>query len=316
MYRFKLYASMIGTLTIFIAISTLAFILISEYAGWGLYYGLTFAFIFNIIQWIMAPKIIETIYKVKPLRREEAPEIHEMIERISDRVGIKKPEVMIANMDVPNAFAYGSPFGRKKVAVTRGLLKVLDEGELEAVLGHEIGHIAHRDVTTMMFLSVLPSIFYIVSRIALYQMYFSSFGGRDRDNASILMMGIGILSFIIYIILNMILLGFSRLREYYADYESSIRVDNGANKLMSALAKISSYSHRVKKGKELAFASSFKALLITDPDTYKVSAYEREIDRIISKKITLTDRIMELFSTHPNIVKRLRKLKELAERGV
>lgn len=320
MYKAKLYTTMLGTLALFIGLSTLAIIMLSEYVGWGLYIGVAIALIFNIIQWLAAPKIIESMYKVKPLKKTEAPYIHEIVERLSRKIGIEKPQIMVAQIDVPNAFAYGGMLGRKKVAVTRGLLKTLDKEEVEAVIGHELGHVSHRDVSIMMFLSVLPSVFYLVSRIALYQLYFSGIGGRDRDNSPLIFAAIGAISLVFYFILNLILLGFSRLREYYADYEAATRVDEGAKKLMRALAKISLYTEEKYKKKETITSSSFKALLIADPDTYRINAvdvksiHEEEIvKKILGRKVTFTDKLFELFSTHPNIVMRMRRLKELAE---
>lgn len=323
MYKIKLYLTMITTVSIFIAISTLAIVIISEYIGLGIYFGLIFALLFNLIQWILAPKIIESIYKVRPLHKSETPWIHETIEKISKKTGIKKPKVMIAQTDIPNAFAYGGIFGEKKVAVTSGLLNTLEKDEIEAVLGHELGHIKHHDVTIMMFLSVLPSIFYLFSRITLYQIYFAGIGGDDRDTSPLLLMAIGILSLIIYFILNLFLLGFSRLREYYADYESAVNIENGARKLMDALAKISSYTHeKYQRGrkKETVHTGSFKALLIADPDMHEnvspklIYRNDNElVDEILHQKVTFTDRLFELFSTHPNLVKRLKRLQMLAD---
>ena len=267
LYRFKLYLSMITTLAIFIAISTLAIILVTDFFGLNLYIGLAIALVFNLIQWITAPKIIEAVYKVRPLSYREAPEIHDIVSKLSSKLGIKKPEVMLAEVDIPNAFAYGSIFGKKKVAITRGLLYTLNLDEIEAVLGHELGHIKHRDVQALMFMSVLPSVFYIISRIALYQLYFSPFiESSDEENPATVAAAIGFISLIIYFILQLILLAFSRLREYYADYESACNVDNGARKLMAALARITYSTSRIIRRGDLGSIGAFKALLIADPD--------------------------------------------------
>ena len=319
MYKIKLYFTMLLTVSVFIAISTLAIMLIFEYMGLGLYLGFTIAILFNLAQWLMAPKIIESIYKVRPLHTSEAPWLHEIVEKLSKRIRIKKPMLMLAQTDIPNAFAYGGVMGGKKVAVTKGLLQTLEKDEVEAVLGHELGHVKHRDVTIMMFLSVLPSIFYLLYEITFYQIYFTA-GGGDNESSPLLLIAIGILSLIIYFILNLFLLGFSRLREYYADYESATNVENGARKLMEALAKISSYTHeKYRKRKETIHTGSFKAILIADPDTHEripTEAFykgdEELVEGILHQKITFSDRLFEIFSTHPNIVKRLRRLQMLA----
>ncbi len=314
MYKLKLYSTMALTLALFIGLTTLAIIMIGEYLGFSLYFAISLAFIFNLLQWILAPKIIESIYKVKPIPEEEKPELHSIMDRISRRFNIKKPRLMIADIDAPNAFAYGSIFGEKKVAVTQGLLKTLDYDEVEAVLGHEVGHISHHDVSIMMGLSLLPTIFYLIWRYSLYGMLFGGYrGSDDRDSGAAIWLAIGLASFVFYIILNLILLGFSRLREYYADLAASTNIENGARKLMRALIKISRFS--TKDSSKLKAYGGFKALLISDPDT-KISGGEfynvdELIDRISQRKLSFGERLMELFSTHPNIINRIKKLQEL-----
>jgi heat shock protein HtpX len=320
---------MIGTLGAYIAISTLVVLILSIYFGAGLLFGITIALIFNIIQWILAPKIIEAIYHVKPLSRSEAPWIHEIVERLSSKLGMEKPQVMIARIDIPNAFAYGSILGKKKVAVTTGLLKTLEEEEVEAVIGHELGHIKHRDVTAMMFLSVIPALLYYLYQTMFYMSFFSGmYGGRDRDSSPIIYAAIGIVSLIFYFIINLIVLGFSRLREYYADYEAATNIDDGARKLMEGLAKLAASNHRVSRSRrveekrDFAHLNSFKALLIADPDTYQIKTpyimglHDAQlVEEILERRVTWKDRLLELFSTHPNIVKRIKRLKELEAQG-
>lgn len=314
MYRIKLFATMTLTLAIFIGFTTLAILIIGRLIGIGLYMALAIALIFNLVQWILAPKLIETMYRLRPIDEDEDPKIHEMLENLSRKFGLKKPKIYLADVDAPNAFAFGGIFGEKKVALTRGLLRTLNYDEVEAVVGHELGHISHRDVSIMMGLSMLPTIFYIIWRYSLYSIYFGGYGGRDsRDSGAALWLAIGAASFIFYIILTLILLGFSRVREYYADFAASTKVENGARKLMRALIKISGY-HK-KASKDLKSYGGFKALLISDPDTKIEVASLHDIDRIIdnigSRKLSWKDRIMELFSTHPNLVSRIKRLKEL-----
>ena len=114
---------------------------------------------FNIAQWLVAPYIIDALYRVKEISRKDNPKLYSMVERLSRASGIKMPKVMLANVPIPNAFAYGSPIAGTRVAVTKGLLEVLEDEEVEAVIGHELGHLKHRDVQIMMFVSMLPAIF-------------------------------------------------------------------------------------------------------------------------------------------------------------
>ena len=305
---------MAATLALFIGLTTLAIVFISEYLGFGLYFALGIAFIFNLIQWILAPKVIETIYRLKPVSKDAYPELHNILDRLSKKFKLRKPKLYLADIDAPNAFAYGGIFGEKKVAVTKGLLKTLDYDEVEAVIGHELGHISHRDVSIMMGLSLLPTVFYLLWRYSLYGMIFGGYGGRDdRDSGAAIWLAVGVFSLIMYILLNLILLGFSRLREYYADFAASTNVENGARKLMRALVKISRYNNKGRK--ELKSYGGFKALLISDPDTRIISGHHHNIDELISeissRKLSFWEKVMELFSTHPNIVNRIKRLQEL-----
>jgi heat shock protein HtpX len=279
-----------------------------------------FVVLFNIGQWLLAPYLIDVMYRVKEAPPSEHPELHSMVERLSQKSGIKKPKVMIANIPVPNAFAYSSPIAGSKVAVTSELLKTLDDGEVEAVLGHELGHLKHRDVQTMMFISILPALFYYIG----YSMMLSSMFGRSRDRDNSGAAVIGIASLAIYWILTMFTLYLSRLREYFADRHSVSIVDEGSSKLSEALAKIQYSTGRMKRvNKQASSFSSFKALFISDPDRAQTDTIaiaqargfttDRSlVEEVLRKQVTPADRILELFSTHPNIVKRLKALQELA----
>lgn len=311
----KLRFAMLGTLMLIIGASTLFLaIILSLTRYFNLFTLLTLVVGFNILQWLVAPYIIDGMYGVKEVSPKEAPKLHKIVERLSHKSGIKKPRLMIASLPIPNAFAYGSPIAGTRVAVTKGLLEVLEEEEVEAVIGHELGHLKHKDVQIMMFASVLPAIFYYLGYMMMWGGMFSR---RDRDGGSLLI--IGILSLLIYFILNLLVLGLSRLREYYADRHSVLTVEDGARKLSEALAKLHTYSRKYMLRKPQARTmAGFKALFIADPDVYvgEVGRLPDEelVRRISSKRLSTTDRLMEIFSTHPNVVKRIRALQAL--RGV
>ena len=309
--------SIIGTLAAIIGITTLVFTAILNAIGAFSIFTLILLIIpFNIIQWLIAPYMIDAFYRVKEVSPTEEPELHRVVERLSARSGIKKPKVMVAHIPIPNAFAYGSPIAGTRVAVTTELLKTLDMEEVEAVLGHEIGHLKHRDVQVMMFVSILPAIFYYLGWSLLWSRMYSR---EERGGGAV---ALGLASIIVYWVLTLLSLHLSRLREYYADRHSVSIVDDGARKLSEALAKISMYTSRVRKDVVSNF-SSFKALFISDPERARSDAlvFARErlyssdyrlVERILRRKITMWDRIAELFSTHPNIVKRIRALQEMA----
>jgi len=316
----KLRLSVLGTLALIIGLSTLFLTVILTWLGVDLLAIGVFVVLFNIAQWLLAPYLIDAMYRVKEAKPSEHPELHSMVERLSQKSGIQKPRVMIANIPVPNAFAYSSPIAGSRVAVTSQLLNTLDEGEVEAVLGHELGHLKHRDVQTMMFVSILPALFYYIG----FSMLLSSWYGRrsERDSGSAAAL-IGIVSMVIYWILTMFTLYLSRLREYFADRHSASVVDEGPRKLSEALAKIQASTGRMKRmNRQAGSFSSFKALFISDPDraetdavsiaqTRGYSSDQRLVEEVLRREVTTADRLMELFSTHPNIVKRLRALQEL-----
>jgi heat shock protein HtpX len=280
--------------------------------------------VFNIVQWLIAPYIIDAMYRVKEVKPQEDPALHDMVDRLSKKSRIKTPKLMKAQMAIPNAFAYSSPLTGSKVAVTTGLLETLDTDEVEAVLGHELGHLKHRDVQVMMFVSILPAIFYFIGYSLLLSSMFNRRDSRDSGGAAI----IGIASILIYWVLTIFTLYLSRIREYFADRHSVSIVDDGAQKLSEGLAKIVNATSNMKKGRRdhrnTGGSNSFKALFISDPDRAEIDyaalkqvgmksgmGDRKLVEETLRKKITTFDRVMEVFSTHPNIVKRLRALQEL-----
>jgi heat shock protein HtpX len=275
---------------------------------------------FNVIQWLFAPYLIGAMYRVREMKPEENPNLHATVENLSKKSHVNTPKLMLAQIPLPNAFAYGSPVSGNRIAVTQGLLTTLNDGEVEAVLGHEIGHLRHRDVQVMMVVSFLPAVFYMVG----YSLMWSGMLGNGRKGDSGNAAAFGILFMVFSQVLTLFTLHVSRLREYYADRHSVSVVDEGADKLSTGLAKIVNAAARTPKPKQQAQAptqNAFKALFIADPDRAKEDAAElyawrngdsqRLVDEQLNKKITFGDKLIEALSTHPNITKRLRALQEL-----
>ena len=321
MSLWKLRLSMLGTLTIIIGVSTAFFALILGYLGLlNIASLIVFVAFFNIVQWLFAPHLINALYKVKEVKHGDSPGLYRMVERLSTESGIKMPTLGIANIPIPNAFAYGSPISGNRVAVTKGLLDTLENEEVEAVLGHELGHLKHRDVQVMMLVSFLPSLFYLIGRSAMFSAYYGR-GRREGEGATVL---IGMASMVMYFVLTLFTLGLSRLREYYADRHSVSIVEDGSRKLSEGLAKIVTKTGKMKirRRREAFKFNSFKTLFISDPDSAETDAAQIAehalatsdqalVDRLLSRKATTAGRIMEIFSTHPNVTKRLRALQEL-----
>jgi heat shock protein HtpX len=173
----------------------------------------------------------------------------------------------------------------------------------------------------MMFVSLLPAVAYFIG----YSLMLSGmFGGNQKNQSSGAVIGVVFMAF--SWIMNLFILYFSRLREYYADRHSASIVDGGSQKLATGLAKIvnstKSMGRMRQQTRSVRPMNGFKALFITDPDRASADSAElsmmpvgdkqKLVQDILSKKLTTADRVLEIFSTHPNIVKRLKALQELA----
>jgi heat shock protein HtpX len=328
MNAWTLRLSMAATLAIIFGLTTLVFTAVLFAAGLGFsILGLELIAILvlgmNIVQWLIAPYLIGAIYKVKALAQNEKPELHQMVENISRKSGISAPKLMLAQIPLPNAFAYGSPLTGNRIAVTQGLLDNLDSGEVEAVIGHELGHVKHHDVQLMMVVSFLPALFaYIGYTVMLSGMLGGGSGNGKQGNSGYNAL-IGIFFIAFSYVLTLFTLYLSRLREYFADRHSASVVENGAEKLSTGLVTIVEISKNSSRrgNKQQKGNNSFKALFIADPDRAAADAaemggkyvYDKKdlLQQALSKKPSKSDNFAEIFSTHPNMIKRLHALQEI-----
>jgi heat shock protein HtpX len=325
MNAWKLRLSMVATLSVIFGLTTLVFAVVLTWAGIGLslYTIGIFVVVLNIAQWLMSPYLVGWIYKVKEMPQNENLQVHQMVSDLSRKSGISAPKLMLSQIPLPNAFAYGSPLTGSRVAVTQGLLKNLDNGEVEAVIGHELGHLKHRDVQVMMVVSFLPALFYYIG----YSLMLSGmFGGGQRKNeggGNNALFGIAFMAF--SWVLTLFTLYLSRLREYYADRHSAQIVENGAQKLSTGLVTIVQESkHPTGQKDQQKSSSSYKALFIADPERANADSAELHANRItnkqdllretLAKQPTSVDKFAEIFSTHPNIIKRLQALQEISKK--
>ena len=289
--------------------------------------GLTFylfivgiATAFVLIQYVIGPKIVEWSMRIKYVNEQEYPRLHQMVAELSERAGLpNKPKVGISQLPIPNAFAFGRTKRGSRVCVTKGLLDLLSEDELKAVLGHEISHIKHRDVTVITMLSVIPMICYMIYVSFLW----GGMGRRDRDSGGAI--AIGVLALVVYFITNLLVMYGSRIREYYAD-QGSAELGNQPHHLATALYKLTVSSARTPRN-ALKQTEGMKAFFINDPSRAMFEVRElKDIDLDMSgtidqselmmlstKKISLktTDKLIEVLSTHPNVVKRIKHLASL-----
>jgi len=290
-------------------------------AGTPLIYALL-AFVVVAIQFFIGPKIVERSMRVRYVSEQEQPELHRMVTELAMKAGIPKPRVGISEISIPNAFAFGTSKKTARVCVTRRLMEMLKRDELEAVIGHELSHIQHRDMAVITALSVIPMICYFIYISFFWSGIFGG-GGRSREGG-VSMMAIALIAFVVYFISNLIVLYASRVREYYAD-AGSAELTGKPHELASALYKMIYGSAGAKPEKIKKEMGSMRAFFAADPVTArndlkdlraadlnrdgKIDEYELRVFAE-SAKVGRADRMMELFSTHPNPVSRVKRLGE------
>ncbi len=242
-----LYAVVIGVLFIFIK-SLLVILIIG--------FGLLFA------QYWFSAKIAMYAMHAHEVTPEQAPELHGVVDRLCALADMPKPRVAIATTDIPNAFATGRSPKSSVVCVTTGLLRRLDEPEVEAVLSHELSHVAHRDVAVMTIASGLGMIAGLLTRVMFYS---EIFGGNRNDQsggqAALIEMVIMLVSIVVYFISFLLTMALSRYRELAADRSGAILIGR-PSLLASALVKITGEMGRIPT-KDLRAAEPFNAFFFT-----------------------------------------------------
>jgi len=279
------------------------------------------AFIILGIQYLVSPAIVSWTMKIKWVSEKEAPDLHQIVAELAEKAHVPKPKVGISQLAIPNAFAFGRTRRDGRVCVTRGLLNLLSKDELKAVLGHEMSHVKHRDMVIITLLSAVPLVMYW---IAWSLMWGGAFGGRRQGGGYAALIGLG--AFLLYFITNLLVLYGSRIREYYADL-GSVKLGNMPHHLASALYKLVYGNARLRNSQELKRVEGVKAFFVNDPSRawYEIKELS-EVDRDMSGAIDYDElmelrqkevrlgtayKLMELFSSHPNTLKRVKHLSTL-----
>ena len=257
---------------------TLFAIGVGQYFGGqnGMVLGFVIAGVTNFISYFFSDKIALAIYRAQPVSREELPRIYAVVERLTQKTNLPMPKLYVIPTDSPNAFATGRNPAHASVAVTQGILRLLDDDELEGVLAHELGHVRNRDILTSSIAATLAGAITMLARMGFW------FGlGGDRDDRD---RGGGILMLILAPFAAMLIqLWVSRTREYEAD-ATGAGITHNPYALARALQKLDAYSKRVP----LVASPSTAHLFIIQPFT--------------------AASIGSLFSTHPPIEKRIERL--------
>jgi heat shock protein HtpX len=240
-------------------------------------------------QYFTSDKLALAASGAKVVERDQAPELHDMVERLCAMADLPKPRVAIIDTDVPNAFATGRSPKHAAVAVTRGLWQRLEPQEVEGVLAHELSHIANRDVLIMTVASFFAMLAGLLTRFGIYGGMFG--GGRGRDNNTVPVWLIVLLvSVVTYFLSQILILAISRYREFAADRGSAL-ITGAPEHLMSALQKIASDMFRIPE-RDLRQVETMNAFFIIPTSVKKGAA--------------------TLFTTHPPLEKRLAALAEIA----
>ena len=268
--------------TLLLTIMTLLFMLVGRALGGqnGMLMALIFAAIMNFISYFFSDKIALAAYRAQPISRDDLPRVYNIVERLSQKVGLPTPKVYLIPTDSPNAFATGRNPHHASVAVTQGILGLLNDDELEGVIAHELGHVRNRDI---LISSVAATLAGAITWLAHWGMFLGGFGG-DRENRR----GGGLTALIMMILApiaaTLIQLAVSRSREYGAD-DTGAHWTGNPYALASALAKIDAYS----KQRPLIASPSTAHLFIIQPFLGGMS-------------------FANLFSTHPPTAKRIERL--------
>ncbi|MCE4627983.1 MAG: zinc metalloprotease HtpX [Desulfurococcales archaeon] len=270
--------------------------------------------VFGLLQWLASPWLINLAYRARPPGTARERMVEARLEEMARRAGFSRPpKLRVVDTPAPNAFAYGSPLAGSYVAVTRGLLDIMEDSEVEAVLGHELGHLKHRDVAWILALSIVPLALYFVGRSLLYAGLFSR-GDREENSAALYYLAIGSLLIALGFATRLIIAHFNRLREYYADAFSTIQYRRGRD-LQRALAKIHLALGRGGARRALPSVDFARALYIVAP-LIEVGGglFYGSVDSIVEAlKREETSPLQEVLSTHPPVPKRLRFIDNLLE---
>jgi heat shock protein HtpX len=252
-----------------------------------LYIAIAIALVMNIWAYWFSDKIALRQSRAQLADETQYVELHRVVENLAITAGLPKPRVYIINDPQPNAFATGRDKNHAAIAVTTGLLQMMDRNELEGVIAHELSHIGNRDILVMTAVIVLVGVVTVLANIFIRLSFFGGFAARGRGNQNIIVLVFGVLAIILApIAATLIQLAISRRREYLADASGALltRYPEG---LESALQKIGSYEMPMKTA-----STTTAHMYISNPfGAHPAGKW-----------------IQNLFSTHPPIEKRIEAL--------
>src|SRR6266702_534088 len=248
----------------------------------GMLIALVIAGVLNFVSYFFSDRLALAMYRARPVTREELPRAYQIVERLTQKIGLPMPKIYVIPTESPNAFATGRNPAHASVAVTQGILSLLNDEELEGVLAHELGHVRNRDILISSIAATIAGAITYFADIARWGMIFGGYERDDNNRGG----GLGaiFMLFLAPVAAMLIQLAVSRSREYQAD-ETGAHFTGNPYALASALAKLDAYSKRVP----LVATPSTAHLFIIQPFLGGMS-------------------FGNLFSTHPPTAKRIERL--------
>ncbi|WP_321495685.1 zinc metalloprotease HtpX [uncultured Desulfobacter sp.] len=247
----------------------------------GMFIALIFAGVMNITSYWYSDKVVLRMYRAQPLDRAQAPGLFDTVARLARNAGLPMPKVYLIPESAPNAFATGRNPEHAVVAVTQGLMDMMDQQELEGVLAHELGHVKNRDILISTIVATLAGAIMWIASMARFSAFF---GGRDDEDGGLGIIGVLVVSMVAPIAAMIVQMAVSRSREYLADATAASITGNPSG-LASALSKLGSFS---RSRPQVDASPATAHMFIVNPLTGK--------------------QMMNLFSTHPPIEDRVARL--------
>ncbi len=281
---------------VYFSLTLLYLFFIAALAALGIEIGfvLVIVAILLLVQYFASDKLVLRSMGAKEVSPEEQPKLHAMVDRLVAQAEMPKPKLAIANSDVPNAFATGRNPKNSVVCVTTGIMRRLDDGELEAVLGHELTHIKNRDVRVMTLASFFATVAAMLMQMLMWMSLLGGMGahrgGRGGGGSFFAaMMAAYLVSIVVYFVATLLILALSRYREYSADRGGAL-LTGAPSRLASALTKISGTIARIPT-EDLRKVETANAFFI-------ISALKGES-------------LAGLLASHPPVNKRVERLRSL-----
>lgn len=275
--------------TVFLlTVLTLLFVFIGQVVGGksGMIIALIFAAIMNLTTYWFSDKIVLAMYRAQPIKESDNPRLYSLVRQTATKANLPMPRVYIIPTQTPNAFATGRNPKHAAVAVTSGILKILDEDELEGVISHEMAHVRNRDILTGSIVATIAGAISVLAHMAQWGAIFGGFGGRDDEGRGGGGLGLLVMAIVAPLAALLIQMAISRSREYSAD-QTGAKISHKPLSLANALKKLDYASRRMP----LEANPSTAHLFIVNPLSGKGMA--------------------SLFSTHPPVEERVARLQKM-----